>query len=353
MITASHNPPQFNGFKVFNKFGEALDDETRVFLKRPRRTPYRGDSSIVQSAEPREYRGLLERITFRKNWRIVLDPGNGAASTLGPAVYRERLDKVTTINSYPDGGFPGRGSEPTRKSVEALGRMVVETQADAGVAFDGDADRMYIVDDKGVCPLQDRVLASYIAFLAKRSKGPFVVPLDVSMVVDEIAEECGAKLIRGPVGDANLLREMKRLGAGFAGEPSGAWIHRDYNSCPDGPLSGLLFLKAAESLGVSVSRMIEKVPEYHMIRESISYSGKLSKEIVSKLASILKGILGNEPSIETRFGLRVNTDTAWLLIRASGTEPVMRVTCESKERSEAKKIMRETLRLARRVVRRL
>src|SRR5438046_6710788 len=90
--------------------------------------------------------------------------------------------------------------------------MVVETDFDAGIAFDGDADRMYIVDEKGSCPLQDRILASYIAFLAKRSKGPFVVPLDASMVVDEIAEKTGARLVRGPVGDAKLLRESEKVG---------------------------------------------------------------------------------------------------------------------------------------------
>jgi len=260
------------------------------------------------------------------------------------------VDKVTGINSYPDGGFPGRGSEPTKKSVATLGSMVVETHFDAGIAFDGDADRMYIVDEKGVCPLQDRILASYIAFLAGGSKGPFLVPLDASMVVDEIAEKHGAKLVRGPVGDAKLLREMKRLGASFAGEPSGAWIHRDYNSCPDGPLSGLLFLKAAESLGLSVSEMVRDVPEYYMIREGMSYAGKLSKDMISRLSTGLKKILGNDSYVETKFGLRVSTENAWVLVRDSGTEPVIRVTGESKDKSEATRVMRETLGLLRQVL---
>ncbi len=287
---------------------------------------------------------------FKKKWKIVIDSGNGAASNLAPAIYRERLDKVTTINSYPDGGFPGRGSEPTKKSVQTLGSMVVATNFDGGIAFDGDADRMYIVDEKGSCPLQDRILASYIAFLAKRSKGPFVVPLDASMVVDEIAEKTGARLVRGPVGDAKLLREAKRLNANFAGEPSGAWIHRDYNSCPDGPLSGLLFLKAAETLGLRVSEMVRDVPEYHMIREGMKYAGRLSQSKFSKLGTGLKKILGKNSSVETKFGLRVSTETAWVLVRDSGTEPVIRVTGESKDRSEATRAMRETLRLLRQIL---
>jgi phosphoglucosamine mutase len=350
MITASHNPPEYNGFKVFDKLGEALDDETRLSLKNSRQLPYNGRASSVESADPREYKELLARVVFKKNWKIVLDLGNGAASKLAPAIYREMLNKVTTINSYPDGGFPGRGSEPTMKSVGTLGSMVVETHFDAGIAFDGDADRMYIVDEKGVCPLQDRVLASYIAFLAESSKGPFVVPLDASMVVDEVAEKHGARLVRGPVGDAKLLREMKRLNSNFAGEPSGAWIHRDYNSCPDGPLSGLLFLKASESLGLSVSEMVRDIPEYHMIREGMNHAGKLSRDMISTLATGLKKILGKDSSVETKFGLRVSAENAWVLVRDSGTEPVIRVTGESKDRSEATRVMRETLRLLRQVL---
>ncbi len=350
MITASHNPPEYNGFKVFNKFGEALDDETRLSPKKGKKLPYNRRSSSVEPADPREYNELLARVALKKKWKIVLDLGNGAASKLAPAIYRERLDKVTTINSYPDGGFPGRGSEPTMKSVQTLGSMVVETHSDAGIAFDGDADRMYIVDEKGACPLQDRILASYIAFLARGSKGPFVVPLDASMVVDEIAEKHGAKLIRGPVGDAKLLREMKRLGANFAGEPSGAWIHRDYNSCPDGPLSGLLFLKASENLGLHVSEMVGDIPEYHMIRGGINYSGKLSRGMISTLAAGLRKILGKDSSVETKFGLRVSTENAWVLVRDSGTEPVIRVTGESKDKAEATRVMRETLRFLRQVL---
>src|SRR5947199_9708204 len=115
MITASHNPPEYNGFKVFNKSGEALDDETRLSLKNPKKLPYDGRASSLEPADPREYKELLARVAFKKTWKIVLDLGNGAASSLAAAIYRERLDKLPTITSYPDGRVPARRSGPTRK----------------------------------------------------------------------------------------------------------------------------------------------------------------------------------------------------------------------------------------------
>ncbi len=260
------------------------------------------------------------------------------------------MDRVTAINSDPDGEFPGRGPEPTERSVSSLCKVVAETGADAGIAFDGDGDRVYIVDEKGNCPLQDRVLGSYISFLAGKSKGPYLVPIDVSMAVDEVADKQGARLVRGPVGDARLLGEMKKWKASFAGEPSGAWIHADFNPCPDGILSGLLYLKHIEQLGTSVSKSIEEIPEYYMLRESYRFPGKLSPAITNSLASELEKIIGDDSSTETRYGLRVRSDASWALIRESGTEPVIRVTIESKNRASANRIMKETLALLRRAL---
>src|SRR5207302_5213262 len=119
------------------------------------------------------------------------------------------------------------------------------------------------------CPLQDRVLGSYITCLAKKSKGPFLVPVDASMAIEEASTKYGAKLRRGPVGDAKLLVEMKKVGASFAGEPSGAWIHGEYNLCPDGILSGLLYLKQLETLDLSVDRKSTRLNSSHV---KISYA---------------------------------------------------------------------------------
>jgi len=231
-----------------------------------------------------------------------------------------------------------------------LCKFVAAVGADAGVAFDGDGDRVYIIDETGNCPLQDRVLGSYITSLARKSKGPFLVPVDASMAIEEAATKYGAKLVRGPVGDAKLLVEMKKIRAPFAGEPSGAWIHGEYNLCPDGILSGLLYLKQLETLDLSVSEAVAEIPEYFMVRKSVNVTERMSSSIVTAFSRELQKIIGKDSSIETKFGIRVSSEDSWVLVRESGTEPVMRITTESKQRSKANQIMRETLSLIKRVL---
>jgi phosphomannomutase len=349
MITASHNPIAYNGFKIFNAKGESLEDSSTLqsSTKKPRASAH--EWSSIRDEYPEDYERRLSTIKFNKKWRVILDPGNGATSRLAPRIYRGTVSKATAINSHPDGRYPGRGPEPTRESLTMLSRVVSETKADIGIAFDGDGDRFYIVDEKGECPLQDRILASYVSFLSRESKGPFLVPVDASMAVDEAVARNGATLIRGPVGDAKLLAEMKKEKASFAGEPSGAWIHGDFHPCPDGLLSGLLYLKQLEQLNITVSSAVTAIPEYHMVRKSVAISKKAPNVNVRSLSLGLEKIVGPDSNTDSRYGIRVSSPASWVLVRESGTEPVVRVTAESKDAASVKRIVKDTLELINRL----
>ncbi len=349
MITASHNPPEYNGFKVFNSLGEAFDEESSLAKPSNIKRPSSSGTGSIEKCDCRQYENAMSSVHFRKKWRIVIDPGNGATCDLAPRVYAKALSNVTSINCVRESDFSGRGSEPTSESMRLLSSAVRGSKSDAGVGFDGDGDRMYIVDEKGTCPLQDRVLGVFIASLSKLSKGPFVVPVDTSMAVDEIAHERNAKIVRGPVGDAKLLREMKHVGGAFAGEPSGAWIHPKFNPCPDGILSGLSFLQAVEKDGRTVSEMIEDVPEYHMLRDSVPLR-KESKIQEEPLSREIGRAIGQDANTTRKFGLRVISDQSWVLVRQSGTEPVLRITVESRIRKEASRLMRDTVRVLHRTL---
>jgi phosphoglucosamine mutase len=352
MITASHNPPEYNGFKVFTSQGEALDYESKLLDGPIARKPVR-PSEKLEVSRPYEYEEMISRVGLSRKWRVVLDPGNGAACGFSETIYRNAGCTVTSVNSIPDGRFPGRGSEPTRESLGLLSQMVRETGAEAGIAFDGDSDRMVIVDEKGNCPLQDRALAYFVSHLARgnRESKAFLVPIDTSMVLEETAQKVGGRIVRGPVGDALLLREMKKHGSSFAGEPSGAWIHYDYNPSPDGILSGLLYLKALEEDGLTVSASLKDIPEYHMERRSIPFSADLDREGASLFESELARIVGKGSRFTSEYGLRAASGDSWVLVRKSGTEPMIRLTVESKTRSETDRIMKETIQLTQRLSR--
>ena len=350
MITASHNPIEYNGFKIFNSQGEAIEDSATLVPSRSLKSKdERVVTSEVRPEEPTEYIRMLSKIRLTKPWKVVLDPGNGATGRVAASVYGDAVGKATFINSHPDGNYSGRGPEPTRESVSLLRIMVPESHADIGIAFDGDGDRFYVVDETGNCPLQDRILASYISFLAKQSKGPFLVPVDASMAVDDAVSREGAKLMRGPVGDAKLLAEMKREGLSFAGEPSGAWIHGQMHPCPDGLLSGLLYLRELERSGLTVSEALAEIPEYHMIRKSISIPNGAEGLDRTFLSRELEKIIGKDSYTDSRFGVRVRSEESWVLVRESGTEPFLRVTAESKNPAETDRIVKETLLLGNRV----
>ena len=347
MLTASHNPPQYNGIKIFDGTSLAYTDETqriieKVIIEDNYLTANWNEIGEVYDVNVRQfyYEMMRKTLPLDKNWRVVVDPGCGATYDISPALLRAAGCRVTALNAQPDGFFPARTSEPTAKSLEGLIQVVKEVSADIGIAFDGDGDRVAFVDEKGSFVDFDRCLGAYVARLLKCSGGGTVVTnVEASMCVETMAERFNGKVVRTRVGDVYISEAIKRYDAVFGGEPCGAWVHPNFHYCPDGPLSAVLLLKALEEEGKSLSEFVGDVPEYVMQRESIVCKNDLKQEVVAFIEKSAKSAFPEYTDLSTIDGVRLALKNGWLLIRASGTEPLIRVTVEGESLKVANDIM--------------
>jgi phosphoglucosamine mutase len=346
MLTASHNPPQYNGIKVFNgdslSYTDADQDAVEKILADENfaLADWRSLGKTTPIDASQVYMSMAQKaVTLKRRWNVVVDPGCGAAFSIAPQLLKALGCKVTALNAQPDGYFPARKSEPTAESLQDLAKTVKTLHADVGVAFDGDADRVAFIDERGFFVNFDRSLAAYGAFaLKQRGGGVVVTNVEASMCVETMAQKYGGKVVRTRVGDIYVSEAIKRDGAVFGGEPCGAWVHPQLHLCPDGPLSAALFLAALEEEGKSVSEFVGEVPEYITMRENIVCKNEQKYKLVEKLSDALKDAFPAYTDFSTVDGARLALKNGWLLVRASGTEPLIRLTVEGESPQAAKDI---------------
>jgi phosphoglucosamine mutase len=224
-------------------------------------------------------------------------------------------------------------------------------KADVGIAYDGDGDRMGMVNERGDFTSFDRLLAAYAAFQVRKHDSPIIVThVAASMCIEKMVEAYGGKVIRSRVGDVNVAFTMKKFRAVFGGEPCGAWIHPQYHYCPDGILSSILVLKALEEGGKLLSEFISETPEFPLLKEKIECSNAIKYSVMEEIAEELLNVFPKAREVLRIDGVRLSFDEGWLLVRASGTEPLIRVTVEANSLKEAKQITRKVVSVVRRLV---
>jgi len=346
MITASHNPPEYNGIKVFNNncTSYTIPDQEAVEKIISQKTfMFSGWQELGKvtpiDAEDAYLELVLGKITLKKQWHIIVDPGCGATFKFAPKLLTALGCKVTTINSQPDGFFPARKSEPTVDSLQSLSKIVKALQADLGVAFDGDGDRVAFVDQKGLFIDLDNSLAAYSAYVLKHHiSGTVVTTVEASMCIETLARKYNGHVTRTPVGDIYISESVNHLGAVFGGEPCGAWVHPQMHLCPDGPLSAALLLLALEKENKSLSEFVSEVPKYSTERKKFQCSNEIKHELIMKLGYTFKNAFSDYTGFSTVDGIRLALKNGWLLVRASGTEPLIRLTVEGESEEVAKDI---------------
>jgi phosphoglucosamine mutase len=341
-ISASHNPPEYNGLKVFEPTSMAYTEEKEKEIEslitqhsfKPAPWNQVGLIKCLDTVD-RYVESLFGEMNFEKEWRIALDLFNGATCTVAPSVFEKLNFKTIILDGQPDGHFPSGQPEPRADTLRRLGEIVRETGAEIGFGYDGDGDRMVAVDEKGEVPPFDLVLGAYAAHLVrKRGGGVVVTHVEASMCIDDAVKKAGGRVVRTKVGDVAIAETMAERGALFGGEPIGAWIHPQYHLCPDGILSSLLLLKALEEEGKTLREFVGEIPRYSLIRKNIACPEEKKKKAMNEVSEKLVEQFPETEQVLRVDGVRLELGSGWILVRASGTEPLIRITVEAKEKAE-------------------
>jgi phosphoglucosamine mutase len=326
MITASHNPPEYNGLKLLNKNGSSFDSlqqkmiETRLAAEslaggNPEST---GQCEIYEGAVEKHLNFIFAKFPKKLNIKAVVDAGGGAASEVTWRLLEKLGCHVGKLNCTPTGNFP-RGSEPSEENLKELCQTVKDTGAALGIAHDGDADRMMAVDEKGRYISGDKLLAILIKATGAKD---VVTTLDASIAIDEL----GIKVRRTKIGDTWVSEELRKSGD-FGGETSGAWIFPQVSLCPDGIYAAALLAFIAGER--KLSGLADAVPVYPLLRGNVSSEGV----DMSRMEAIFKKTKPRK--VNKIDGIKLDYTEGWLLIRPSGTEPKIRLTAEAKTEKSA------------------
>jgi len=339
-VTASHNPAEFNGFKVVGADGmdASRDEERRIESSFDEvRTPVSWDrcGRVTQAADGVAV--YLEDILLRVDGaairagapRIVVDCANGAAVHTTPDLLRRLGCTVLTLNGHPDGTFPGRPPEPKEENLRELARLVVQTGADLGIAHDGDADRAVFIDDRGRYVHGDRALAVMArAVLAKR-KGLIVTPVTSSSCVEDVVLEAGGTLEYTAVGAPTVSRRMKETGALLGGEESGGLMFPELHFAKDGGMAAARMVELVAT-GTRLSEAVDALPPYVLVRRSVPVAPEAHDAVVGALLDVAR-----REKVLTVDGFKFIRNEGWVLVRPSGTEPLFRLYAEAKKAEDA------------------
>jgi phosphomannomutase/phosphoglucomutase len=343
MVTASHNPPEYNGIKGISCDGTEYshDDEAvveKLYNSREFARAAWSQTGGISTADPKPMYidGIISRVDAvairNKKFKVVIDPGCGAACLTTPFLLRKLGCKVLTLNAQVDGTFPGRNPEPTGNEINDLKAAVKAAGADLGIAHDCDADRAVFVDERGDFVNEDILLAIMEKHkLEKHHGGTIVTPVSSSALIEDIAKKYGGHVVWTQVGSIYVARTMMATGAIFGGEGNGGLIFPEFQYCRDGGMSAATMLEMLAQRGEKLSEIVKSMPAYQSIKEKIHCSDKAA--VMKNIESHVKG-----EKVDTTDGIKVFKPEGWVLIRMSGTEPIIRVFAESKTEDGAKKL---------------
>jgi len=351
MITASHNPPEYNGVKIIEADGTEMGDEETIRLEHlifdtpPSPLPW--DHAGHEIFAPYLLRNYIDAIVhqFPENagsgLTVVVDPGSGPSCLTTPQILTGMGCRVFTVNGIMDGTFPGRLPEPSPEGLRTLADLVVSCGAAFGVAHDGDADRSVFIDENGSFVEENQEFALIARHICHQKKGALVTPVSTSQMVEMVAKNEGCTVHYTPVGSIYVARTMLSLiGEGrsvvFGGEGNGGLIFPDHQFCRDGGMTAAMMVSILSHETQHLSALINTLPRRTMIKDKISTLQ--GAEVLEEIKNIYK----NE-TLDLTDGVKIFRKNSWALVRASGTEPIMRIIIDAENARYGQDFHRELM----------
>ncbi|NPA98356.1 MAG: phosphopentomutase/phosphoglucosamine mutase [Crenarchaeota archaeon] len=354
-VTASHNPPEYNGFKFYDNEGyeyvRSLEKIIEENLEKAKPLPWDkvGKARYTSRIIDDYINDMVEKLGIPKPaWkpRIVVDLANGAAYNVTPPIIRMLGAVPITINANPDGYFPVRPPEPRKDVLESYLKLYSSVEPAMILAHDGDADRLAVLDPHTGFIRQDRIIALYAKMVLREKKGRVIISIDTGRVVDKVVEELGGEVERYLLGKTH--ERVKELGASnvvIAAEP---WklIDPRWGPWVDGVWQVALLTKLVVERGKPLAKILDEegIPDYPWDRRSYLFSPvEIRDTIYSELVEELKSMLGEPEEVITIDGYRYEySDGSWILVRKSGTEPKIRLYMEAMTEQRLREMIRKT-----------
>jgi phosphomannomutase/phosphoglucomutase len=350
IITASHNPPEYNGIKVIWNDGIEISHEQETEIENiyfEKKTEFaewnklgtKHELAVVNDEYVEAVKKQVDvpKIAERK-YHVVVDAANSVGGLATPQLLREIGCKVTTINANVDGTFPGRMPEPRPENLQDMSAIVKAVGADLGVAFDGDADRSIFVGENGEIYWGDKTFAVVEKqFLMENPNAKIVTPVSSSTLVKDVAEAYKGKIVWTKVGSVTVSQTMKEVKAKLGGEENGGVFYGPHQAVRDGAMTTALILGIMAETGKKLSELIAEQPQYFIEKGKVACAEDKKEKIHKKLLEQVKGA-----NISTIDGVKIwFEDKSAILVRPSGTEPTYRLYAEAKTREKALRLIED------------
>jgi phosphoglucosamine mutase len=339
MITASHNPPEFNGIKLFteNSLGYSQAQEAKiekVYFGQKFRQGKKGTLEQAQDMKQRYLsfiKGKLSRPGFNHQLKIVVDPGNGAASKFASDIFVQMGFDVIPVNDEPNGLFPGRSPEPKEDTLLGTVDFLRQHNADLAICFDGDADRVVFCDKEGFLGFNEPIAFISRLVVKRTGKKKIATTVETGTLLDLAVKDLGVEVVRGRVGDVAVAHLAQELDAALGVEQVGVYIITEAGYYPDSIFASLILLSQLCDAG-EIRQFFQGIPRLFFEKTKVFCPNELKELVMAQAKEKAHLFAPNE--INTLDGLRLEFPDSWMLIRASGTEPVIRVISESTSQTQ-------------------